>query len=239
MGKIITLKDNVTQETAYPITKIDAIITENGNKFSEELELKLLEVNQLLQNAVLQAQAAENSIKTLSSLGNSSTIQQTLNNIVEQVETNRINIINLLDKYQTLNSQINNFIDKNNISMEVTGEIGKIPTSMAVRNYVTEKALTILDNLIDTTTIEPNYAPKDGGKILINTETSEVFISPGTNKWLKLKAEILELPEPLLSSEINSEDDNIIELIGDLEIENQNLLDIPNHGKVEDDTLIL
>ena len=83
-----------------------------------------------------------------------------------------------------------------------------------------------------------NYIPKDGGKILINTENNEIFISSGTNKWFKVKAEVLELPEALLSSEVDIEK-NTLELIGDVEIENTESLNIPNHGKVEDDTLIL
>lgn len=237
MAKIITIKDNITQETAYPITRIDAIITEGGSKFSEELEMKLSEVNQLLLDAVYQAQAAEDSIKTLTSFGNSTAIQQTIRDIINQVEINKTSIISLLDNYKTLTSQINNFVNKNNISTEVTGEVGKIPTSMAVRNYVTDRAQTILNKLIDSTTIEPNYVPEEGSKILINTENNDIYISPGNaDKWFKLKAEVLELPEALLST--NTKED-IIEFFGDLEIDNQDAINIPNHGKVEDDTLIL
>lgn len=237
MAKIITIKDNITQETAYPITRIDAIITEGGSKFSEELEMKLSEVNQLLLDAVYQAQAAEDSIKTLTNFGNSTAIQQTISDIINQVEINKTSIISLLDNYKTLTSQINNFVNKNNISTEVTGEVGKIPTSMAVRNYVTDRAQTILDKLIDSTTIEPNYIPEEGSKILINTENNDIYISPGNeSKWFKLKAEVLELPEALLST--NTKED-IIEFFGDLEIDNQDAINIPNHGKVEDDTLIL
>ena len=237
MAKIITIKDNITQETAYPITRIDAIITEGGSKFSEELEMKLSEVNQLLLDAVYQAQAAEDSIKTLTNFGNSTAIQQTISDIINQVEINKTSIISLLDNYKTLTSQINNFVNKNNISTEVTGEVGKIPTSMAVRNYVTDRAQTILDKLIDSTTIEPNYIPEEGSKILINTENNDIYISPGNaDKWFKLKAEVLELPEALLST--NTKED-IIEFFGDLEIDNQDAINIPNHGKVEDDTLIL
>lgn len=237
MAKIITIKDNITQETAYPITRIDAIITEEGSKLSEDLELKLSEINQLLLDAVYQARAAEDSIKTLTNFSNSTTIQQTLSDIIDQVENNKISILNLLNNYKTLISQINNFVNKNNVSTEVTGEIGKIPTSMAVRNYVTDRALTILDKLIDSTTIEPNYVPEEGSKILINTENNEIYISPGNaSKWFKLKAEVLNLPEALLNT--NTKED-IVEFIGDLEIDNQDAINIPNHGKVEDDTLIL
>ena len=86
MGKIITLKDNITQETAYPITKIEAIITEDGSKFSDVLEQRILEVDLLLKNAILQAQAAEDSIKNLNRLSDTTTTQQTLMTLVDQIE---------------------------------------------------------------------------------------------------------------------------------------------------------
>ena len=239
MGNIITIKDNVTQDPLYPITKIEAIVDDEGNCFKESLENKILEISLLLEEAVSKANTAANSIITLGKLTNTELTIEELKKITEQVESSKIDILNLTNKYNELFKQLQNTITNENVVSEVIGEAGKIPNSVAVRNYVIDQIEGVLDNLIDTTTIEPNYIPKDGGKILINTKTNEVFISPGTNKWLKLKAEILELPEPFLNSEVNSEDNNMVELIGNVKVENQNLLDIPNHGKVEDDTLIL
>lgn len=237
MNNIITLKDKISQNPIYPITKINAVITENGEKFIDYLDQKLQEANQLIQNAVSQAQAAEEAIVSLNKLNNNTTAVQVLSELEEQIENNKLAIATLLNKYNNLQEQLSRIIDRDNITTKVTGEIGKIPTSMAVRNYVASEAGEILNRLINTTTIEPNYVPENGGQILVNTETCEIFISPGIdNRWFKLDAELLELPESIINTVVENDITDIVS--NDTEVTREEL-NIPNQGKVEDDTLIL
>ena len=234
MGKIVTIKDNITQESIYPVTHIDAVVTEEGN-FKTILENKLEEINISLQNAVLLATAAEETVKTLESFGSIDIPTSVLSGIITQIETNTKSILQLSQGYEVLISQLNNTIAKSNVVSNVTSDHDKIPTSLAVRNYVINKTSDIMDNLINTTTIDPNYKPQLGGQILINEEEGSVFISNGDN-WLKLKANKLILPEPSIETSV---DNNVIDLFGDIELGENTEINLQNKENVNDDTLIL
>lgn len=234
MGKIVTLKDNITQESIYPVTHIDAVVTDEGS-FKTILENKLEEINISLQNAILLATAAEETVKTLESFGSFDIPTSVLSGIITQIETNTRSILQLSQGYEVLISQLNNTIAKNNIVSNVTSDIDKIPTSLAVRNYVIDKTSDIMDNLINTTTIDPNYKPQLGGQILINEEEGSVFISNGDN-WLKLKANKLILPEPSIETSVNN---NVIDLFGDIELGENTEINLQNKENINDDTLIL
>ena len=244
MGKIITLRDNITQEAAYPITKIDAVINEDGTNFKESLENKILDITLLLNDAVSRAETAANSVISLSNLTDTDTVLEELEKLSKQVESSRKDILNLTNKYNELLDQLQYTISNSSIVSEVIGEAGKIPNSMAVRNYVTNRTNSILNRLIDTTTVEPNFSPKGGGQILINTSIGNaeglgiVYISAGDNSWLRLRASVFELPESVITKQI--ENISVLSLDGDVNIdETNNTVEFPNEGNVEDDTLIL
>ena len=238
MNKIITLKDNITQETIYPITSTKAIITEDGRKFDDVMSQKYNEIEQALEEAIEMAYAAEESISSLTGLKNSSTALNEIDKLKDQVESTRLELVELKNKYRELNLISQKVLTTDDLTGKVTYEAGKIPTTTAVRTIITQAATDVMEYMIDTTSITPNYIPRDSGKILVNPDTNEVFISAGkdSNVWFKFNATTLILEESKINSYVDS---GALYMSGDLKIEDRTITLKNNNGEVEDDAIIL
>lgn len=239
MSRIITIKDKITQETRYPVTTVKAIITEDGQRFEDVVNQKVIEINQTVQEAIVQAEAAEQAIATLSGLGNTSTAQKTLESLKNDISGTKNKIAELENILKDLKENILQSVTKDDLENIVTGEASRIPSSVAVRNFIVKKTTDIMEDIIETTSIEPNYIPKDNGKILVNTDTNEIFIAGGNNSnvWLKFNATPIVLEESVVESEIK---EDTVMLSGDTQVNEEGTIVLNNNnGNVIDDTLIL
>lgn len=237
-SKIITLRDRITQKSTYPITSVRAVITDEGRKLVDIVEEKINQVNILLAQAISKATAAEESVAQLGEL-NTSNVSDKINQLADTIEEIRLDMISLKNNYKELESIATKTINADNLTRTITGEASKIPTTSAVRNYIAEQAKNILDNLIDTTYETPNYTPGENGKILVNPETGEVFISSGgnSNVWYKFNSTklVLEDSEGIESEIING----TLYLNGDVKVESQTITLTNKEGDVVDDSIIL
>ena len=232
MAKIITLKDKVTQENTYPITIPKAVITESGETLEEVLNSFLSDSLNSINVAIQRSVAAEEAITELKNIPSVS--QNIIDSLQAQVDENKENIIKLENDYKKLTKDISQLLKKSDLTTKVNGEVGKIPTGMAVRNYIADTALGVLDYIIDTIKHTPNYLPTRAGQILVNDETNEVFIaSPFSSSWLKLKATPLVLDSEVVDANVNGD---IIEITGNTSVDNETTM-IPNTEEVRDDTL--
>lgn len=237
MGKIITLKDKVTQENTYPVTSIDAVLMEDGQKFSDRLDLFFRETEETLTNTVALAQAAEDSIVRLTNLNNTGNYQEEIEALLSEVRENKQKLISLETEYKDIQDRLSNLLTKDDITNDIKGESDKIPTGMVVRNYVADSILGAINGLINTTGTTPEHVTNTG-QILINEETSEIYISPSYGSfWLKLKATPIQL-DPDNVFDANIIDGDTLEMTGNVGIKNSTVT-IPSTEKVEDDTLIV
>ena len=165
--KIITLRDKITGEPIYPVTSIDAVITDDGIKFRETLEQKLTELENLVDNLENQAIAATNSIETLTGLSQSGISTEKLEELKVQVEENKTELDNITKTVDILSDnsfKITDVVDNSN----------SLPTSMAVKNYVDK----VVGNLIGTTDNQPTELSTIP-KILVNKNDEEVYVTAG------------------------------------------------------------
>lgn len=234
MGKIITLKDKITQENIYPVTTITAVVMDNGENLLNYLESKIEEDLIELDGVVTRAESAIESINNLTNLPELP--KDIINNLENIISDSKTRLAELETKYKDLNSLALRLVNKSDLTQEVTGETGKIPTGMAIRNYVSSASLNVLDYLINSTESNPNYVPTNSGQILVNENTNEVFIASGnSNKWLKFNATPLILDQPVINRSVN---DYTLDMNGDVSVDDTTVV-VPNTQKVEDDTLIL
>ena len=234
MGKIVTLKDKITQENTYPITSIEAISTEDGKFFKDELVQFMEKTNETVENMIALAQAAEESITKLTNLNNANNYQEIIDNLLIEVNENKQKLISLESDYKNIKNNIRNLLTKSDITNNIKGDINKIPTGLAVRDYVADTTLSIIENLINTTTTTPTHSTNTG-QILVNEETNEVFISAAySGEWLKFNATPIQLDPQDIDAIV--EDETLI-IMGNTEVDNKTVL-IPNTEKVDEDTLI-
>ena len=234
MGKIVTLKDKITQENTYPITSIEAIITEDGKFFKDELVQFMEKTNETVENMIALAQAAEESITKLTNLNNANNYQEIIDNLLIEVNENKQKLISLESDYKNIKNNLRNLLTKSDITNNIKGDINKIPTGLAVRDYVADTTLSIIENLINTTTTTPTHSTNTG-QILVNEETNEVFISAAySGEWLKFNATPIQLDPQEIDAVV--EDETLI-IMGNTEVDNKTVL-IPNTEKVDEDTLI-
>lgn len=236
MGKIITLKDKITQKSIYPITTIDAIIVdENGATIESEIENKFKELELITDSAVMKAKEAYSTVASLKNL-NDGLIEDELNYLNTLLSESIKQLDSLKASYSELNNKTKTLIKTDDVIQEITKESNKIPTSNAVTNYISNKTDEIINYLIDTTTVIPNYIPKTRGQILVNTNNNFLYISPNNSKtWYGIESTPLQLNV----GEIYGIVDNIeLELIGDTAIEDKTLI-INNEVELEGSTLII
>lgn len=238
-SRIITLKDRITQETTYPITSVKAIVTEDGQKFENVIEQKILEINRALDQAVGQAQVAEQAVTALTGLSNTGTAQTALSKLESDITACKSSIAAIESTLVQLTTLAKNAITTEDLTTQVTDEAGKVPTSTAVRSYITKETVDLLDYIIGTTSIEPNYIPRESGRILVNPTTNEVYISAGgdSNVWYKFSATTIQLDLSTVNSSISGQ---TLNLSGDLSIKDNGTIVLNNgNGDVKDDTIIL
>lgn len=235
MSKIITIKDKVTQESVYPITSIDAVVLENGQRFSDKVNSFFEETTITLENTITLAQAAEDTIIKLTNLNNTEKYKEEINLLLNNVIDNKQRLVTLEQEYKEIKQKLINLVEKTDLTNDVTNESTKIPTGSAVRNYVTNKTLDIVDSIINTTNTVPEYTTNIG-QILINEDTNEVFIaSANSSKWVKLNTIPIHLES--VGVDANIINNNTVEITGNYELKNSTVI-VPNTEKVEDDTLI-
>lgn len=221
MSKIITLKDKITQEPIYPITSISAILNTDGNSIEDIINNKSDELDSDLNEINYRIQAAEDSIQSLGNLGNTETAQEELNRLTEIINSGKNDINSLRGDYSALLESSKDLIKKTDLVTNISGENQKIPTSAAVDNYIKEKSDEVLSYLISTTTVVPNYKPKDSGQILINTDSNMIYFSAGTNSWFSIEATPIILEEGYVEGEII---DDYLDLEGDIYVDGTELV---------------
>lgn len=240
MSKIITLKDRITQEPIYPITSTSAVLDENGKTVDTIISEKFNDIDNKSQEVILQAQAAEESITSLTNLSNTGLAQDEINKLKNQIETNKSNISALTNNFSELKNTVNELVKTEDLinNIDESGSSNRqIPTTSAIKSYVQEKSLDLMNYIVDTTTVTPNYIPKLTGQVLVNIETNLIYFSPGgSTVWYSIQAEPLELPETILDGNLIGED--MLELIGDVYVD-QEMLIIDSGGEIDETTLII
>ena len=236
MGKIVTLKDRITQKSIYPVTTIDAIIVdESGSTIESEIEKKFKELESITGSAVMRAREAYNTAASLKNL-NEGLVKDELDKLNTLLDESIQQLTLLKSSYNELNKKTKTLIKTEDVIQEVTKESNKIPTSNAIINYISEKTDEIINYLIDTTTVIPNYIPKTRGQILINTQNNFLYISPNNSKtWYGIESTPLQLNVGEIYGIVDSVE---LELIGDTAIENKTLI-INNEVELEGSTLII
>lgn len=241
MSKLITLRDKYTQNPIYPVTSVDAVITESGESFSSVMQAKFSELELRLKELEAETEAAKSSVSTLTGLSRSEVSQEDLEELKSKVNTNSNNVTALSTEVEILNTIANDLLAEKDLTDIVAEEINKVPTSSAVNNYVQSVSNSILEFLIDNTNVEPDYLPRETGQILVNGEDKKVYIASGKdNKWFIFEAsEILQLEEePQVVFEVISDTlrvnstGNSVEVSGDT-------LTFNTIGTVNGDTLVL
>lgn len=230
MSKIITLRDRITQESMYPITTTSAVLDENGKSIETILVEKTEELDTKVIDAVSRAKAAEDSVTSLNNLNNTSNAQEELSKLKDQIESNKTEINSLKNDYATLKDITNSVIKTDDLVNTISSGSSQIPTTEAVESYIGEKSSELMNYIIDTTTVIPNYIPKKSGQILINTENNFIYFSPGNSTvWFALEATPLELPDSILDGNVDGDN---LELEGDVYVDNGTLV-INSGGSVD------
>ena len=239
MGKIITLKDKITRKSIYPITVLDAITSSDGSTITKLLDDKFNELSQVTDNAITQAKAASEMISSLKNLTSedSNKIAEEINNLNAKISDSIILLNSVIENYEYLEEKANNILKSSDLISTVTKESTKVPTTSAVSNYVEEKRDELLNYLIDTTSVIPNYIPKTSGQILINTEDNIIYLSPtGSNTWYGVNATPLRLEEGNIAGGVVG---TTLDIKGDVVIENNTTLVINNEVEIEGTTLVI
>ena len=239
MGKIITLKDKITRKSIYPITVLDAITSSDGSTITKLLDDKFNELSQVTDNAITQAKAASEMISSLKNLTSENTdkITEEINNLSVKI-SDSIELLNsIIENYEYLEEKANNILKTSDLISTVTKESAKVPTTNAVKNYVEEKRNELLNYLIDTTSVLPNYIPKTSGQILINTENNVVYLSPtGSNTWYGVSATPLYLEVGYIAGDVAG---TTLDITGDVAVENNTTLVINNEVEIEGTALVI
>lgn len=236
MGKIVTLKDRITQKSIYPITTIDAIIVdESGSTIESEIEKKFKELESITGSAVMRAREAYNTAASLKNL-NEGLVKDELDKLNTLLDESIQQLTLLKSSYSELNTKTKTLIKTEDVIQEVTKESNKIPTSNAITNYISEKTDEIINYLIDTTTVIPNYIPKTRGQILINTQNNFLYISPNNSKtWYGVESTPLLLNVGEIVGTVTGLE---LDIEGDTAIEDKTLI-INNEVELEGSTLII
>lgn len=112
MGKLITLKDRITQESIYPATSSTSVLDSHGGNIMGIFDVKTDKILEKTKQSLGNIKQASTSISKLDGLSNATEKEKSAAKTVVQIQNNQYDTDILIGDSETIQEKFNNAIDK-------------------------------------------------------------------------------------------------------------------------------